>query len=419
MNRSAPWGFSPSLIALVYAIVGFGMLFLSDFLLPRLANDPLLGWLQGFKGAIEVGLTALVLYFVVRVAFDELFVKNRMVDQATVGITLTEPGNDSIQFVNSKLKSMTHYSESELLGGSHDRLWADPDDETVEVFREACREAKAGRVEIDCVRADGSTFVDSVQISSVSRNGQPKKVVVFHRDITEKKDYERRLKRSLENNRTLLKEIHHRVKNNMQVLLSLIGLQMRELDDGNATDCLRRTRRRIRSMGLIHEKLYENNEMRELNFKEYVEELVTEIAQSQMVSEADVPIEIRVEPINLDLDVVVSLGLVINELVTNSIQHARPGGEPTDIKVVFKREDSRFTLVVSDDGQGASRNDLQEGSSLGIRLVRRLVEDQLNGTLGFFNDDGLRTEITLPENEVLENDGRKGEKHGPAESREG
>jgi|WetSurMetagenome_2_1015567.scaffolds.fasta_scaffold89425_2 PAS domain S-box-containing protein len=198
----------------------------------------------------------------------------------------------------------------------------------------------------------------------------------------ERKRAEESLKASLHEKEVLLKEIHHRVKNNMQVISSLLNLQARHLSDPAAISMFRESQSRIRSMALVHEKLYQSKDLSRVNFSQYVENLVMYLVHSFRVDSEQILIKTEIGDVALDINTAIPCGLIINELITNALKHAFPDGRKGKITISLRRdEDSRFVLEVRDDGVGfTGRQGLQNTDTLGMQLVTMLV-DQLDGTI--------------------------------------
>ncbi|MFT4547092.1 MAG: two-component sensor histidine kinase [Verrucomicrobiales bacterium] len=202
---------------------------------------------------------------------------------------------------------------------------------------------------------------------------------------------------SLREKEILLREIHHRVKNNMQILGGLIRIQCRTLESGEARDVLMASETRIRSMALLHQKLYQSDSISEISFGDYVGVLVGELRR--LYAGDGAPIEIAndvPENFDLGLDTALPCGLIVNELVSNSFKYAFPDGAAGTIRIgIVPAEDGRFSLVVGDDGIGLPAEfDLENARSLGLRLVNMLVE-QLQGTVAFESEGGCRFIMNL------------------------
>jgi len=214
----------------------------------------------------------------------------------------------------------------------------------------------------------------------------------------ERKRAEATLRASLYEKEVLLKEIHHRVKNNMQVISSLLNLQSSHLKDKAAIEMFRESQHRIRSMALVHEKLYQSKDLSRIDFSKYIESLIIFLFHSYQVNSDLVRMKTEVGDVLLGINSAIPCGLIINELVMNAVKHAFPGGRKGEIIVSLKPSGGdRFTLSVSDDGVGFPAGlDFHKTETLGMQLVTMLV-DQLDGTISLERKRGTRFEIVFRE----------------------
>ena len=196
----------------------------------------------------------------------------------------------------------------------------------------------------------------------------------------------------------LLKEIHHRVKNNLQVISSLLNLQSGSIADPAMRELFKESRNRVRSMALIHEKLYQSHDLARIDFQDYLKSLTSSLASSFGGRSGTTRIRLDVESIALGVDAAVPCGLIVNELVTNCYKHAFQGRERGEITVALKRvSGEQYQLSVSDDGVGLPHDlDFQNTESLGMQIVTTLSE-QLNGTVAVRNGCGSTFEISFTE----------------------
>lgn len=209
------------------------------------------------------------------------------------------------------------------------------------------------------------------------------------------------LKKSNKEKELLLYEIHHRCKNNMQVVSSLLRLQSRTIEDKEAVDIFKESQSRIKSMALIHEKFYQSQDLVNIDFKEYIEELANSLISSYSLDESKIAIDIDVEDISLGLGMAIPCGLLINELISNSLKHAfpatadRPEGKKGEIKVSLQEiGENDIELKVSDNGIGIPQGlDFRKSESLGLQLVTTLVEDQLEGEIDLDRTAGTEFKI--------------------------
>ncbi len=203
-----------------------------------------------------------------------------------------------------------------------------------------------------------------------------------------------RVKASLKEKTLLLKEIHHRIKNNLQVVMSLLNLQSFHLSDGGARALFRENQLRIRSIALVHERLYQSSDLSHVDFKEYITKLAVDLFRAYRIDVNTVRLSVKSDDVTLGIDASVPCGLIINELLLNSLKHAFPRGRKGNLAVSLERSsDDRLLLRVEDDGVGLGRNfDLYEAKSLGFSLVVALTE-QLGGTIRVAREQGTKIEI--------------------------
>jgi PAS domain S-box-containing protein len=231
-----------------------------------------------------------------------------------------------------------------------------------------------------------------------ARTGAVLEVESVSRDVTERKRAEERVRASLKEKEVLLREIHHRVKNNLQVISSLLLLQSRHVQDARARDLFLESRGRVLAMALIHEKLYRSKDLARVDMAEYVRSLAPPLLRSATAHAADIDLRITVDNIFLGVDTAIPCGLLINELVTNSLKHAFPGGRRGLIHVDLRpTQENRFALTVHDSGVGLPAHvDFRRAQSLGLQLVCALA-DQLGAAVEVSNGAGTTFRITFAE----------------------
>jgi PAS domain S-box-containing protein len=247
------------------------------------------------------------------------------------------------------------------------------------------------------VRKDGKRIDVSLTLSPVQdASGRTTAASIVVRDVTEHKAAEEQIKSSLREKEVLLKEIHHRVKNNLQIISSLLNLQSGHIQDPRALEVFKDGQSRVRSMALIHEKLYQSKDLARVDFSEYVRNLTAYLFRSYEINPGRVGLKIQVEDVLLAVDAAIPCGLIINELVANSLKHAFIGGRSGEISITLRAEgEDRLTLIVADNGSGLPASlDLLNTSSLGLQLVNTLTR-QLGGEIEIYNDDGVQFKITF------------------------
>ncbi|MEO0556271.1 MAG: histidine kinase dimerization/phosphoacceptor domain -containing protein [Bacteroidota bacterium] len=199
--------------------------------------------------------------------------------------------------------------------------------------------------------------------------------------------------RSLNEKETLLKEIHHRVKNNLQVISSLLSLQSRFIEDRNAQELVNEGQNRVKSMALIHQKLYQHDNLTGVDAIDYIQNLTGTLKKAYGVDDDQVIVSYDIEKMNLDVDTMIPIGLILNELISNSFKHAFPNGNKGELDIVFKEEMEKLRLVVKDDGVG-SYKDIQDSDSFGMRLIQSLSR-KLEAEVDFNFHNGTEALLTI------------------------
>lgn len=220
-------------------------------------------------------------------------------------------------------------------------------------------------------------------------------------DITERKRLEEQMKASLREKEILLRELNHRVKNNLQVITSLLRLQFLKIDDEGTRDMLRNSENRVLSMALVHEQLYNSTNVSQINFREYIRKLVPGLFTAYNAEEARINVRISIQSdVHLTLNKAIPLGLIVNELVSNILKHAfsHSSNEKPEIDITLvEKGGTHLQLTISDNGVGLPADyDVRGGQSLGLQLVVILAEEQLMGNIVFVSDNGLKTSFTFP-----------------------
>ncbi len=245
--------------------------------------------------------------------------------------------------------------------------------------------------------AHGNTLYFIGNAVGIIENGFLVSIWGVKRDVTEKRKSEEALRKSLKEKEILLKEIHHRVKNNLQIVTSLLKLQSSYVEDENVKLLFKESQNRVKSMSLIHQKLYQTKDLASIDFKEYVQTVTTHLQHSFGMLEDRVNIEIDVVNLFMSIDNAIPAGLIINELVSNALKHAFADGRKGKIFISaaydeFKKE---YWLVIRDSGIGISKNfDIHKAKSFGLKLVSTLLE-QMSGSLEFVSLGGSEFRINF------------------------
>ncbi|NLS94868.1 MAG: HAMP domain-containing protein [Planctomycetaceae bacterium] len=225
--------------------------------------------------------------------------------------------------------------------------------------------------------------------------GQFDGVVCVASNISRQKEAEAQILSALREKQLLLKEVHHRVKNNLQVISSLLSLQAQELRDPETIRLFQESQGRIRSMALIHEQLYRSDDLAEIEFAGYLEQLVAHLRHTFGNSAAEISIGLEVEPLPLPLDLAIPCGMMVNELICNAMEHAFPNCRSGEIHIGFHSDRSGYCLEVADNGVGMRTEPADTNASLGMKVVQALVR-QLHGTLDVRQNGGTAFVLRFP-----------------------
>lgn len=212
-----------------------------------------------------------------------------------------------------------------------------------------------------------------------------------------RKQAEEQIKASLREKEALLREIHHRVKNNLQIISSLLNLQADYLKDNQALEVFQNSQNRIELMALIHEKLYQSEDLARINFADYIQELITNLFSAYTFKPEAIALALNLEDIFLDIDTAVPCGLIVNELVSNALKHAFKLRKSGEICVnLYSIDENKIVLIINDDGIGfPEKIDFKNTESLGLQLVNTLTQ-QINGDIDLNGSNGSQFKIIFP-----------------------
>ena len=328
-----------------------------------------------------------------------------------------------IERVSLQVKAVFGYDWSDLIGKST-RVFT-PNEKVFQDFGKTLQEAiKRGdevvHLKQTFMKKDGTFFPSEITLSFLKENNEITHVITVVRDITESEEAERalreakekleervrertleleessrKIKESLKEKEVLLKEIHHRVKNNLQLISSLLNLQANSIDDEETIKLLMDSKNRIMSMSMIHEIIYQSENLSDVNIPEYLKMLAENLMQSYVVDRDKIYLETKIENITLDINRAIPLGLIITELLTNSIQHAFGTTEKGKINLELRARRKNIELIIRDNGCGIPI-EYSEGTleSLGLKLVHTLIA-QLQAKLKINRENGTEYKISF------------------------
>jgi len=318
---------------------------------------------------------------------------------AGAGIVHVSLGGRFIR-VNQRFCDIVGYTQDEMLELRFQDI-THPDDleaDLANVRRILDGEITTYSMEKRYLRKDSSIVWVSLTVSLVrDESGDPRYFIAVIEDTTERKHAELAVQSSLAEKEVLLREIHHRVKNNMQVISSLLNLQAKGIEDARLRKMFKESQSRVRAMALIHEILYQSGQLARIDFGEYVTKLATSLIRMYGAEPGRINLSVSAGNVTLGIDDTVPCGLVINELLSNSLKYAFRDGRTGEIRIkAASVENEKIVLAVCDDGIGIPAEvDIRSTDTMGMRLVIGLVESQLGGDVTLDRSEGTRFTVTF------------------------
>lgn len=291
-----------------------------------------------------------------------------------------------------------NWAALEISGYTNEELMNQPLGKLIkEAPADIARGAEVGILNIENIllSKNGQQTPVLLSISPLLRSGQVKGIVCAAKDITERKKREEEIRVSLKEKEVLLRELYHRTKNNMQVISSLINLQASSVEDERILQMFTESRNRIQAMSLVHEKLYQSGDLSNVDSLDYIRDLVRAMTMSYNSGPEKVSITTDIESIPFSIDTAIPCGLIINELMSNSLKYAFPDGKRGEIRIgLHKNRGEEVDLDFSDNGIGLPEGfDLLKSGSLGLKLVNNLTKKQLGGNISVEGGAGTRFHI--------------------------
>jgi PAS domain S-box-containing protein len=370
--------------------------------------------LAGFGSSIDkqkplivliLGIVVSSLLFIVSRNLGNIFIINKKLEQLLESTVEGIYGIDTKRrctFINNAAVKMLGYESEECLKKDmHELVHHHKENGEIYPFYDCpilkSMEIRKGlSVDSDVYwKKDGTSFPVEYSSYPIVDNGESTGAVVAFNDITDRKRSIEQIESSLKEKEVLLREIHHRVKNNLQIISSMLNLQTNYITDKKSLAIFEESRNRVRSMALIHEKLYQNESLSTLNIRDYVIELVNNLMRSYR-ADSSITSEINISDIFINTDTAIPLGLIINELVSNSLKYAFVDGRKGKIAIsLIPLTNEKFQMILSDDGVGLPENfDMKRTNTLGLQLVSSLVT-QLDGEILLTNNTGTKFEINF------------------------
>lgn len=323
------------------------------------------------------------------------FISSNMMDLITESNEKFE-----FKFVSNSSQPFLGYTSDQMLGNVFfNYIHPEDIDKVKETVKNAIKNKSIARVDCRYMKADGSNvWVETIKKPIFNQN-EFTGFICSSRDISPQKENERIINDSLNEKEILLREIHHRVKNNLQIISSLLNLQSRYIKDSETLDVLKESQNRIKTMAIVHEELYRSPNLTNINFKEYLERLLSNLFYSYGVNGEFIETKFDLEESTISIDTAIPCGLIVNELVTNSLKYAFPDGEKGKIEVSLRSNNETYTLTISDNGVGLPESfEPENAETLGLQLVNSLVR-QIGGVLEVKRNDGTEFKISFSEAE--------------------
>ena len=404
-------------IALLYLCLGILWIIASDRVLMLFFDETvLLSRFQTIKGVSYVAVTALLLFFLIRRAFKNLVDLGRelekqkeqhrrtarhieaIIEAAPLAIFDLHPDGRVKSLWNSAAEQMFGWSREEVLGRQLPIMPPENEEEYKSMWEKVLAGEYFAGKELTGLTKLGNPVHFSIAAAPVcdDRGTTVERITAVAEDIAERKEREKTLQNIIYEKEILLKEIHHRVKNNLQIISSLINLQMGKTESVRDKDLFQSTRNRIRALALVHEKLYKSRDMSKVDFAGYIKDIVKELFETYRKKQNTIELRLDLEQITIDITKATPLGFMCNELFVNSLCHAFPNDNRGVLAIQLKRTSQGCSLLIKDDGIGLPGDiDVENPKSFGLTMVQSLAK-QIDAEVRFTSDRGTEIDITCP-----------------------
>lgn len=326
----------------------------------------------------DIGMSQARLEQIVMVSHNEIFLVS---DQSL-----------QFEFANATATRNLGFALSELRKMKFTDLFSFPDEMAMNALLNSVRTGKSDRLNLQLKfsRKNGSSYDAEVHLQMLDKD---KTWLVIATDITNRLNTEKKLLETIYEKETLIKEIHHRVKNNLQLISSIIFLKLSSVEQPDIRSFLEDTRQKIRSISLIHERLLQAEHLDKVEIAEYLGKLIHDLEVTYFREGLSLRVEKNLEPVHIGLDTAIICGLIVNELITNAIKHAFTGRSSGRLDITFRKSADKHVLKISDDGVTLPTHIVPGmSSSFGMQLIDIFVK-QLNGTLSIDRNNGTTFNI--------------------------
>lgn len=342
-----------------------------------------------------------------QIALEQVRKFSKGIEQSPNSIVITN-SNYEIEYINPYFSNLTGYSVKEVIGKNPSLLQSGhTNPEVYKSLRNTLERNEIWHGEFLNRKKNGELYWEAASIGPIMDNmGNTTHYIAIKQDITEKKKHDKELKDSLEEKEIMLKEIHHRVKNNLQVISSLLNMQFEQYEHPEAIEAINSSRNRVRAMALVHESLYQNKNIGKTQLQEYILMLAKNIYSSYGVTFERIGLKIETNGAEFALDTIIPLGLILNEALSNSLKHAFPDERKGEISVKLIADSDKiiktnipefYSISIKDNGKGLPEGfNPGKGNSLGMTLLTSLAA-QLDGNVQIINEAGTEVIVRFKE----------------------